>query len=117
MCGWWVSPKAKPLGKLARRRSLAALACRTIVASGSSKMSMAVICSPAVDICALAEADTKRPKLNAVKIFAHRNIFDTPFDHDGSVLLKGENPLPVSLHINHRPSVDRRRVQRLVEPA
>src|SRR5438128_1640582 len=43
MWGRWEASSAKPFGKTLRRRSLVAVACWIIVASGSSRMSMAVI--------------------------------------------------------------------------
>src|SRR6266567_2840110 len=43
MWGRWEASSAKPSGKTLSRRSLVAVACSIIVASGSSRMSMAVI--------------------------------------------------------------------------
>src|SRR5437773_12228437 len=43
MWGRWEASSAKPFGKTLSRRSLVAVACPIIVASGSSRMSMAVI--------------------------------------------------------------------------
>src|SRR5947207_15148955 len=43
MWGRWEAASANPVGKTVRRRSLVAVACWIIVASGSSRMSMAVI--------------------------------------------------------------------------
>src|SRR5438093_13398624 len=43
MWGRWEASSAKPFGKTLSRRSLVATACWSIVASGSSRMSMAVI--------------------------------------------------------------------------
>src|SRR6266480_2621878 len=43
MWGRWEASSAKPFGKTLSRRSLVAVACSIIVASGSSRMSIAVI--------------------------------------------------------------------------
>src|SRR5204863_6793481 len=43
MWGRWEASSAKPFGKTLSRRSLVAVACWIIVASGSSRMSIAVI--------------------------------------------------------------------------
>src|SRR5947208_6464700 len=42
MWGRWEASSAKPFGKTLRRRSLVAVACWSIVASGSKRMSIAV---------------------------------------------------------------------------
>ena len=75
-------PSAKPFGKTSSRRALLASACWSIVASGSSKMSMAVtgFCL-ALDVCATERAEDDP---STAKTFIYLSIRSPVVDGDGS---------------------------------
>src|SRR5271163_1631815 len=96
--GWCEASSGKPLGYTLSRRSLVACACWSIVASGRSRMSMAVTASGVAGACARAFAPGSAKEQASVAFITKLVRFFMSGLVGVELFLEGKDSLPVVLH-------------------